>query len=94
MYLYKDLSLTSEYSQIIIPLVIRGFGMGFMFIPLSTIAINDIPKEKMAQATGLFNTIRQVGGTLELLFLGSLLQEELYLHSKCSAKLSNPNSGL
>jgi len=58
MYLYKDLSLTTEYEGIIIPQIIRGFGLGFMFISLSTIAINNIPKEKMAQATGLFNTIR------------------------------------
>ena len=53
MYLYKDLSLATEYHSIMLPLIIRGFGLGFMFIPLSTIAFNDIPKQKMAQATGL-----------------------------------------
>ena len=84
--MYKDLSIYSEYNDIIIPLVIRGFGLGFMFIPLSTIAINDIPKAKIAQATGLFNTIRQVGGSFGVAILVHFLPEELYTTLRCSAK--------
>ena len=92
MYLYKDLSLTSEYNAIIIPLVIRGFGMGFMFIPLSTIAINDIPKEKMAQATGLFNTIRQVGGSFGVAILGTLLTRRVIFHTEMYSQAVDQNS--
>jgi MFS transporter, DHA2 family, multidrug resistance protein len=92
MYMYKDLSLTSEYSQIIIPLVIRGFGMGFMFIPLSTIAINDISKEKMAQATGLFNTIRQVGGSFGVAILGTLLTRRVIFHTAMFGQAVDQNS--
>jgi MFS transporter, DHA2 family, multidrug resistance protein len=92
MYLYKDLSLTTEYSQIMIPLVIRGFGLGFMFIPLSTIAINDIPKEKIAQATGLFNTIRQVGGSFGVAILGTLLTRRVILHRELFSQAVDQNS--
>jgi len=92
MYLYKDLSLTTEYSGILLPLIIRGFGLGFMFIPLSTIAINNIPKEKMAQATGLFNTIRQVGGSFGVAILGTFLTRRVIFHSAMYSQAVNKNS--
>ena len=92
MYLYKDLSIYSEYHEIIIPLIIRGFGLGFMFIPLSTIAINDIPKAKMAQATGLFNTIRQIGGSFGVAILGSLLTRRVIYHTEWFSEAVNQNS--
>ncbi|MEJ2053591.1 MAG: DHA2 family efflux MFS transporter permease subunit [Calditrichaceae bacterium] len=92
MYLYKDLSLTSEYNQILFPLIIRGFGLGFMFIPLSTIAINDIPGEKMAQATGMFNTIRQIGGSFGVAILGTFLTQRVILHTAMYSQAVDQNS--
>jgi DHA2 family multidrug resistance protein len=92
MYLYKNLSLTTEHGSIMLPLVIRGFGLGFMFIPLSTIAINDISREKMAQATGLFNTIRQVGGSFGVAILGTLLTQRVILHTELYSQAVNQNS--
>ncbi len=92
MYLYRNLSLNTEYGQIILPLIIRGFGLGFMFIPLSTIAINDISKEKMAQATGLFNTIRQVGGSFGVAILGTLLTERDIFHTAIYSQSVNQSS--
>jgi DHA2 family multidrug resistance protein len=92
MYLYKNLSLTSEYDQIMLPLVIRGFGLGFMFIPLSTIAINDITREKMAQATGMFNTIRQIGGSFGVAILGTLLTRRVIFHTELYSQAVDQNS--
>jgi DHA2 family multidrug resistance protein len=92
MYLYKDLSLATEYDHIMIPLVIRGFGLGFMFIPLSTIALNDITKEKMAQATGLFNTIRQIGGSFGVAILGTLLTRRVIFHTTMYSQAVDQNS--
>jgi DHA2 family multidrug resistance protein len=94
MYLYKDLSLTTEYNEIILPLVIRGFGLGFMFIPLSTIAINDISKAKMAQATGLFNTIRQIGGSFGVAILGTLLTRRVIFHTELYSQAVDQNSAI
>lgn len=92
MYLYKDLSLDTENWTLMVPLIIRGFGLGFMFIPLSTIAINDIPREKMAQATGLFNTIRQVGGSFGVAILGTLLTRRVIFHSAMFSQAADQTS--
>jgi DHA2 family multidrug resistance protein len=92
MYLYKDLTLNTEYWTLMVPLFIRGFGLGFMFIPLSTIAINDIPRAKMAQATGLFNTIRQVGGSFGVAILGTLLTRRVIFHSAMFSQAADQTS--
>ncbi len=81
LYLNSVLSLFSEHAQIVFPLYLRGFAMGLLFTPLSTIALSDIPKHKIAQATGLFNVIRQIGGSFGVAILGTLLVRRQFFHS-------------
>lgn len=81
MYLNSFLSLFSEHYQIMLPLYIRGFAMGLVFTPLSTIALSGIPKQKIAQASGLFNVIRQLGGSFGVAILGTLLIRREIFHS-------------
>jgi len=68
-YLNHWLSLFSERSQISAALIVRGFGMGLLFTPISTMALAQIPPRKMAQASGMFNVIRQIGEVLGWLCL-------------------------
>jgi DHA2 family multidrug resistance protein len=75
------LSLFSEHYQIMMPLYIRGFAMGLLFTPLSTIALADIPRHKIAQASGLFNVIRQIGGSFGVAILGTFLIRREIFHS-------------
>ncbi len=55
--------------------------MGLIFTPLSTVALTDIRKEKMAQASGLFNVIRQVGGSFGVAVIGTILTERTLFHT-------------
>lgn len=80
LYLNSFLSLFSEHAQIMSILYVRGFGMGLVFTPLSTIALSEIPRNKMAQASGLFNVIRQVGGSFGVATLGTLLTTRTIYH--------------
>jgi DHA2 family multidrug resistance protein len=92
LYLYSFFSLTTEHGQIMIPLYIRGFGMGLMFVPLTTITLLNIPKWKMAQASGLLNTIRQIGGSFGVALLGSLLTRRVIFHIQAYSQVVNSNS--
>lgn len=74
------LSLFSEHSQIASALVFRGIGMGLLFTPLSTLALARIPRERMAQASGMFNVIRQVGGSFGVAIFGTLMTRRVILH--------------
>jgi DHA2 family multidrug resistance protein len=76
---FSTLSQWSEEYTIIVPLIIRGIAMGLLFSPLTTIALTGIPPQKMAQASGLINVIRQVGGSFGVAIFGALLtRRELY----------------
>ena len=80
LYLNYFLSVYSEHAQIMIPLYIRGVAMGLVFTPLSTLALSEIPRHKMAQASGLFNVIRQVGGSFGVALLGAMLTRRMIFH--------------
>jgi len=76
----RNLSLFSETQNIMLSLYLRGMGMGFIFTPLSAIALSEIPREKMAQASGLFNVLRQIGGSFGVAIMGTLLTNRTIYH--------------
>jgi DHA2 family multidrug resistance protein len=51
-------------SDIIWPQVWQGVGFSLIFVALSTAALATIPKPQMTQATGLYNVVRQVFGSI------------------------------
>ena len=76
----RNLSLFSETQSIMLSLYLRGMGMGFIFTPLSAIALSEIPREKMAQASGLYNVLRQIGGSFGVAIMGTLLTSRTIYH--------------
>jgi MFS transporter, DHA2 family, multidrug resistance protein len=80
LYLNSSLSIFSERDQIMVSLYIRGFAMGLLFTPLSTIALSGIARNKMAQASGLFNVIRQIGGSFGVAIVGTMLTRRIIFH--------------
>ena len=92
LYLNSFLSLFSEHAQIMFPLYVRGLGMGLVFAPLSAIALSEIPRDKMAQASGMFNVIRQVGGSFGVAILGALLTQRTIFHTAMFGQTVNPYS--
>jgi DHA2 family multidrug resistance protein len=81
-YLNSRLSFLSEIRSIMISLYIRGFAMGLLFTSLSTVSLLQIPKEKMAQAAGISNSIRQLGGSLGVAILATLLTSRVNYHAQ------------
>jgi DHA2 family multidrug resistance protein len=81
LYMNSFLSVFSERDQIMVSLYLRGIGMGLLFTPLSTLALSEVPRRKMAQASGLFNVIRQVGGSFGVAIFGAMLTRRMIHHS-------------
>lgn len=92
MYLFSFFSLQTTHAQIMLPMYLRGLGIGLIFTPLSAIALMNIPKPQMAQASGLFNTIRQIGGSFGIAALGTLLTERVKFHHQIYGDQLNSNS--
>jgi len=81
-YLNSNLSYLTEHSFIMTTLYLRGFAMGIIFTPLSTFSLATIPHHKMAQASSISNTVRQIGGSLGVALLSTLLTSRVNFHAQ------------
>jgi DHA2 family multidrug resistance protein len=91
-YLNSNLSWLTELRYIMMSLYLRGFAMGLMFTALSTISLSEIPREKMAQASAITNSIRQLGGSLGVALLATLLSSRVSYHAQVFGGAVKPNS--
>jgi EmrB/QacA subfamily drug resistance transporter len=74
------LSATRLYfdrTQLIIGLIVAGFGLGMTFAPLQSIAMHNVAPATAGAAAGLINTARQLGAVLGSAATGALLQAQL-----------------
>lgn len=91
-FVNTGLSYQTEHGYVMLSLYLRGFGMGLLFTPLSTISMLEIPREKLAQASGLFNIIRQLGGSFGVAILATLLTTRVNFHNQIYGSAININS--
>ncbi|WP_337169795.1 DHA2 family efflux MFS transporter permease subunit [Gemmatimonas aurantiaca] len=55
------------------PLVLRGVGLGMMFVPLTTITLAELSLTELPQGTGLYNFFRQLGGSFGIAGISTLV---------------------
>jgi DHA2 family multidrug resistance protein len=55
------------------PLILRGVGLGLIFVPLTNATIADLDSKNLAQGTGMFNLFRQLGGSLGIAIMATML---------------------
>jgi DHA2 family multidrug resistance protein len=91
-YQFSFLSFLSERREIMLPLYLRGIAMGIMLPPLMTLAISEIPNRKMAQASGLINVIRQLGGSFGVAVFGTVLTRRTIYHMATYGEQIDPYS--
>ena len=91
-YLNSQLSFLTEHSFIMTSLYLRGLGMGILFTPLSSLSLATISRDKMAQASGITNTVRQVGGSLGVALLSTVLTARVNYHAQIFGGALQSNS--
>ena len=74
MYLLSRMTLASGPSETFWPLILRGVGLGLIFVPLTSAAMAELRVNELAQGTGMFNLTRQLGGSLGIAIMATLLQ--------------------
>jgi len=69
----SQLNLQAGYWDIFWPQLIQGVGMSLLFVPLTTVAMDPIPRERMGNATSLFNLMRNIGGSVGIAVTGTMI---------------------
>jgi len=87
-------SVTTEISPwtLLIPILITGFGVGFIFVPISTQAYGTLPREQIGAASGLYNLMRNIGGSIGISLTATLLTRRSSAHQSELTNY-NPRSG-
>jgi DHA2 family multidrug resistance protein len=72
-YQLSILALNVGFWDIFIPQFLQGVGMGLIFVSLSTAALSTIEKQMLTAASGLFNVVRQVFGSVGIALSATIL---------------------
>jgi EmrB/QacA subfamily drug resistance transporter len=83
---------TSQWQDFLPALIVAGVGMGGTFAPLTTTAMRNIQPQMAGAASGVLNTVRQVGTVIGTAAVGALLQNRLV--SSWAAEATTQTRGL
>jgi DHA2 family multidrug resistance protein len=62
------------------PILITGFALGFIFVPVSTQAYGTLKNEEIGNASGLFNLMRNVGGSIGIAAAQTIVTRRTAFH--------------
>jgi len=61
-------------------IIISGFGSGCIFVPLSTTTMAGLPNEEIGNASGLYNLLRNIGGSIGISVVNTIVIRHAQLH--------------
>ncbi len=80
MYLLSVLSPDTGVRQLFWPLMLRGFAMGFLFLPLTIAALGGLAKKDISAGSSFFSLTRQLGGSIGIAILTTILAKQNVIH--------------
>jgi DHA2 family multidrug resistance protein len=97
-WLLGQINLAIGMGSVIMPNILSGFAMGFIFVPLTTMTLSRLPKREMGNATGIYNLMRSIGGSIGIASVTTMLVRGAQAHQNylsANASTGNPvTSGL
>ena len=79
-HLMSRFSLYADFYTILWPRAVLGLGMGFLFIPLTTMTMASIRKEEMGNAAAIYNLLRNLGGSFGVAYVTTMLARGSQVH--------------
>jgi DHA2 family multidrug resistance protein len=71
-WMQADINLGTSTADLFWPLAVTGVGFAFLFVPLITAALSNIPRHELAGAAGVNSFVRQIGGSIGLAIFANL----------------------
>lgn len=90
MYIMQGFTLEASYWDFVWPRIVLGVGLAMIFVPLTTVTLSTISREEMGNATGIFNLLRNVGGSVGIAIAATLLSRYGQFYQNTLAGHANP----
>jgi DHA2 family multidrug resistance protein len=69
-----------DFWELLWPQIFRGIGLMFAIIPVTNTALGTLPTERVKNASGLFNLMRNLGGAIGLAAINTAFNDRMDLH--------------
>ena len=90
-----NFDLDIDFRTIVIARVFQAVGMAFLFVPINTAAYAYLPREKNNAASGLMNLSRNIGGSVGISFVTTMLDRRTQVHlTDFATHVNNGNPAL
>ena len=80
VWLNGHLTAESGFWELFLPQAVRGLSLMLCFIPINSIALGTLAPDKLKNASGLYNLMRNLGGAIGLAAINTVLTDRLALH--------------
>jgi DHA2 family multidrug resistance protein len=84
-WMLGNISLEIGMSSVVVPNILNGFAMGFVFVPLTTVTLSRLRKQEMGNATGIYNLMRNIGGSVGIATVTTMLVRGSQIHQSTLA---------
>ena len=81
LYQLSRLNLNAGYWDIFWPQLLQGSSLGLLFVPLTTVTNDPIPKQEIGNATSLFNLMRNIGASIGIASVTTLVARHSQAHT-------------
>jgi MFS transporter, DHA2 family, multidrug resistance protein len=72
--------LDISMATVVLPNLINGFAGGLIFVPLTAIAMGRLPNEEIGNAAGIYNLMRNIGGSVGIASATTFLVRGSQIH--------------
>lgn len=80
MFVLQSINPSTSADSLFWPLIVRGLATVLMFLPLSLATLGPIPRADIPGASGIFSLTRQLGGSVGIAILTTLLAQREQFH--------------
>jgi DHA2 family multidrug resistance protein len=89
-WLLAEVTIEIPFSAIVWPTVLNGVALSFVFVPLTTATTGTLPNERLGGATGLFNLMRNLGGSVGISLSSTLVARLAQRHQAFLVEHATP----
>ncbi len=84
-FLLSDINLQVSMASVIFPTVLNGVAISFIFVPLTTATMSQLRQQEIGSATGLYNLMLNIGGSIGIALVTTLVARGAQAHQALMA---------